>query len=69
MHISSKILGETNFHTREIPQSGPKAKDGEKKERKRKKVGDNNGQAMHGARNPPGPKYLIFYIFLLVMPK
>ena len=33
MHISSshaKMLGETNFHTREIPQSGSKAKDGEK---------------------------------------
>ena len=25
-----KILGETNFHTREIPRSGSKAKDGEK---------------------------------------
>ena len=36
MHISSsyaKILGETNFHTREIPRSGSKAKDGEKKKR------------------------------------
>ena len=33
-HISSsyaKILGETNFHTWEIPRSGSKAKDGEKK--------------------------------------
>ena len=33
MHISSsyaKILGETNFRTQEIPQSGSKAKDGEK---------------------------------------
>ena len=32
----------------------------EKKERKKKeeraKVGDNNGQATHGARKPPGPK-------------
>ena len=55
MHISSsyaKILGETNFHTREFPRSGSKAKDGEKKERKkeeRKKRerlndGNNNGQ-------------------------
>ena len=27
-----------------------------KKERERAKVGDNNGQATHGARKPPGPK-------------
>ena len=50
-----KILGETNFGTREIPRSGSKAEDGGKKER-RAKVGDNNGQATHGARKPPGPK-------------
>ena len=30
----AKILGETNFHTREIPRSGSKAKDGEKKREK-----------------------------------
>ena len=38
LHISSsyaKILGETNFRTREIPRSGSKAKDGE---RKRKRI-------------------------------
>ena len=36
MHISSsyaKILGETNFRTREFPRSGSKAKDGKEKER------------------------------------
>ena len=49
MHISSsyaKILGETNFHTREIPQSGSKAKEGEKrkKERRGPNDGNNNGQ-------------------------
>ena len=59
MHISSsyaKILGETNFHAREIPGSGSKAEDGERKrERERAKVGDNYGQATHGARKPPGP--------------
>ena len=52
LHISfsyAKILGETNFCTREIPRSGSKAEDGEKKER-RAKVGDNNSQATHGAR-------------------
>ena len=38
LHISysyAKILGETNFHTREIPPSGSKAKDGERREKKR----------------------------------
>ena len=54
MHISSsyaKILGETNFHTRDIPRSGSKAKDRERKKRKRRlNDGDNNGQATHGAR-------------------
>ena len=29
----AKILGETNFHTREFPRSGSKAKDGERKEK------------------------------------
>ena len=64
MHISSnhaKILGKTNFHTREFLQSGSKAKDGEEKKqaawakRERLNVGNNNGQATHGARKPPGP--------------
>ena len=56
LHISSsyaKILGETNFRTREIPRSGSKAKDGEKKEQKKERRandGNNNGQATHGAR-------------------
>ena len=38
-HISSryaKILGETNFRTREIPRSGSKAEDGGKRKRERK---------------------------------
>ena len=56
LHIFSwyaKILGETNFHTREFPRSGSKAKDGEeekkrkKKEERRANDGNNNGQAMH----------------------
>ena len=61
MHISSsyaKILGEKLFHTWEIPRSGSKAEDGEKKEKKREKKlndGNNNGQATHGARKPSGP--------------
>ena len=59
MDISSsyaKILGQKLFRTREFPRSGSKAKDGEKEKRKREiereraKVGDNNGQATHGAR-------------------
>ena len=50
LHISSsyaKILGETNFHAREIPRSGRKVEGGEEKEKrkkKKKKVGENNGQ-------------------------
>ena len=46
-HISAsyaKILGETNFQPWEFPRSGSKAKDGEKRERERAKVGNNNGQ-------------------------
>ena len=68
MHISSsyaKISGETNFRTREIPRSGSKAKDGEKKrERKKERLnyGNNNGQATHGARKPPGTKERIMVI-------
>ena len=55
MHISSryaKILGETNFRTREIPRSGSKAEDGEERKRKKERLndGNNNGQATHGAR-------------------
>ena len=41
MHISSsyaKILGETNFHTREFPRSRSKAKDGEKEKEERPKL-------------------------------
>ena len=59
-------MGKTNFHTREIPRSGSKAEDGEKEKKKRKikkeeerrraNNGDNNGQATHGVRKPPGPK-------------
>ena len=57
MHISSnyaKILGEKLFRTWEIPRSGSKAKDGEKRkgrgEKERLNDGNKNGQATHGAR-------------------
>ena len=57
LHTSSsyaKILGETNFQSREFLRSGSKAKNGEKKKkekrRERLKHGNNNGQATHGAR-------------------
>ena len=39
-----------------FPEVGQKQKT-EKERKKRAKVGDNNGQATHGARKPPGPKY------------
>ena len=53
MHISSsyaKRVGEKLFRTWEIPRSGSKAEDGEKKGKKRLNDGNNNGQATHGAR-------------------
>ena len=53
-----KYWGKQVFRTREIPRSGSKAKDGEK-ERKRLNDGNNNGQATHGARKPPGPKTML----------
>ena len=64
MHISSsyaEILGDKFFHTWEIPRSGSKAEDGEKKERERKLVITMAKLRMvhastHGARKPPGPK-------------
>ena len=39
-----------------FPEVGQKQKTEKKKQRERAKVGDNNGQATHGARKPPGPK-------------
>ena len=63
MHIPfsyAKILGGGLFRTWEILRSGSKAKKTRKKKeerrkRERVKVGDNNCQATHGARKPPGP--------------
>ena len=75
MHISSsyaKILGETNFRTREIPLSGSKAKDGEKKRKREKEErlngGDNNGQGTHGALKHAWRTHAVC-ANLLVMPK
>ena len=84
LHISSsyaKILGAKLFRTWEIPRSGSIAKNGEnrrrrkkkKEERKRERLnnGENNGQATHAARKPPGPKssFLIktavFFVYLM----
>ena len=59
MLISSsyaKILGETNFHTREIPRSGSKAEAEKERKKERLNDGNNNGQATHDARKLPGPK-------------
>ena len=68
MHISSsyaKILGETNFHAREIPGSGSKAEDGEKKERKKDRTMVITMAKLRIATparvahvKPPGPKSL-----------
>ena len=69
LYISSsyaKILGETNFRTREIPRSGSKAKDGEKKRKKRRaNDGNNNGQLRNATpprvaqAKPPGPEFCL----------
>ena len=66
LHISSiyaKILGETNFLSREIPEVGQKQKTEKRVEKRRRaKVGNNNGQ-LRIATPPrvvhaklPGPK-------------
>ena len=57
-------MGENLFRTWEFPRSGSKAKDGEKKKKRRERLndGDNNAQlrmahtSTHSARKPPGPK-------------
>ena len=61
----AKILGETDFRTREIPRSGSKAKDG-KEEEKTPKVCNNNGQQRIATpprvahAKPPGPIFIYF---------
>ena len=59
-----KYLGGNYFAHGSFPEVGQKQKTEEKKrEKKRKKrptVGDNNGQATHGERKPPGPKLHYF---------
>ena len=37
-----------------FPEVGQKQKTEKERKRERAKVGDNNGQAAHGARKPPG---------------
>ena len=54
-----KYWGKQIFAHGRFPEVGQKQKTEKKKkreERKRPKVGDNNGQATHGACKPPGPK-------------
>ena len=58
-----KYWGKQIFTHGSFPEVGQKRKQRKKRgERERKKErlndGNNNGQAMHGARKPPGPKYL-----------
>ena len=48
--------GKNYFAHRSFLEVGQKQKREKKKKKKRAKVGDNNGQATHGARKPPGPK-------------
>ena len=51
-----KYWGKQIFGNGRFTEVGQKQKT-EKKKKERVKVGDNNGQAIHGARKPPGPKY------------
>ena len=58
----AKILGGKLFRTWEIPRSGSKAKDGEKKREREQKLVITMAKlrmahaSTHGARKPPGPK-------------
>ena len=79
MYISSryaKILGETNFRTREIPRSGSKAEDGGKKRKKEREKEERKlvktmaklrmaHASTHGARKPPGP-ITPFFLFRML---
>ena len=82
MDISSsyaKKLGKKNVHTREIPRSRSKAKDGGKKKEERKKERKKDRTMVitmaklrmahastHGARKPPGPKTLLTLLLIVV---
>ena len=52
-----KYWGKQIFAHGRFPEVGQNQKT-EREKRRRKKLndGNNNGQAMHGARRPPGPK-------------
>ena len=60
-----KYWGKQIFTHGRFPEVGQKQKTEKKR---RKKVGDNNGQATHGARKPPGP--ILYFnnsnIFMLI---
>ena len=49
-----KNWGKQIFAHGRFPEVGEKQKTERKEREKRAKVGNNNGQAMHGARKPPG---------------
>ena len=49
-----KYWGKQIFAHGRFPEVG-QAKDGEKKKREKDRTMNNNGQAAHGARKPPGP--------------
>ena len=52
-----KYWGKQNFTHGSFPEVGQKQKTKrEKRKKERLNDGNNNGQATHGARKPPGPK-------------
>ena len=50
-----KYWGKQIFTHGRFPEVGQKQKTEREKEKRGLNDGDNNGQAMHGARKPPGP--------------
>ena len=53
-----KYWGKQIFSLGSFPKVGQKQKTEKKKEERRANDGNDNGKAMHGARKPPGPKFL-----------
>ena len=54
-----KYWGENYFAHGRFPEVGQKQKTEKKEKKERLNDGDNNGQATHGARKPPGPTNLL----------
>ena len=58
-----KYWGKQIFAHRRFPEVGEKQKMEKERKKERLNDGNNNGQATHGARKPPGPKLQILKPF------